>query len=462
MVLKSRIKSLQFSIKRFSFFIPITWYFLLFSVGVWIGLYWLHKQEGTPDSAFSALFALLLRFSLFFGILLLSFSFITCFVPLIYFLFSKRKSKINFQITVPNTDDRLQGGQALEINISPILKPFLGFVKLRLNYDKIKFSSKFYLIKTTSSSFLNFILRGTYFLDLPEIKEYRVQLAIIYFEDFFQFFSFAIPIHTSSDFHSLLLSSEIKMDEVLPRKTEETNTRIEEIKRVEGEHINYKNFENNDDVRRIVWKIYAKNKELVVRIPEVLDPYASHIYFYPSFFSSVEFAGNEIVSIPFLNFYKSACWSVYKNLSQKGFEVRFVGDQETMQNGLLGEEEQVRYSLSVSKWQNDNELKNFVNTKSASIVVISSLSDVVQVNELLVKFANEISIIFVPLSDCMNKQHVGDWIQWLFVQQEKDVIAKYKTDWSLSMLRIKISKNEKQLKLLLEKYDKSKLFGKIG
>ena len=37
--------------------------------------------------------------------------------------------------------------------------------------------------------------------------------------------------------------------EAFPRKTEDTATRIEEIKKVEGEHINYKNFESNDDVQ---------------------------------------------------------------------------------------------------------------------------------------------------------------------------------------------------------------------
>ena len=74
---------------------------------------------------------------------------------------------------------------------------------------------------------------------------------------------------------------------VQPKKTEETNMRIEEMRKVEGELLNYKNFETNDDVRRIVWKIYAKNKELVVRIPETNDPYASHIYFYASFYNAI-------------------------------------------------------------------------------------------------------------------------------------------------------------------------------
>jgi len=76
------------------------------------------------------------------------------------------------------------------------------------------------------------------------------------------------------------------------------------------------------------------------------------------------------------------------------------------------------------------------------------------------RFGNEIAFIFIPLTDSLNKQHFGDWLQWLFVQQEKDAIAKYKTNWSLSLLRIKIAQNEKQIKQLLEKYDKSTVMQK--
>ena len=249
--------------------------------------------------------------------------------------------------------------------------------------------------------------------------------------------------------------------EAFPRKTEETTTRIEEIKKVEGEHINYKNFESNDDVRRIVWKIYAKNKELVVRIPEIMDPYASHIYLYATFFSAFNITANDTIQVPFLNYYKTVCWSVYKQLAQKGFEIRYQPDQDIPQNNITNPEEQIKYNFSVSHWQRDKELKDYVRPKDASIVIISSLSDINQVTELIQHHGNDISFLFVPLTDALNKQHLGDWLQWIFVQQEKDTIAKYKTNWSLSLLRIKITKNEKQLKQLLEQYDKSTVLQKI-
>ena len=460
--MKSKFNTILNFIKRIGFFIPFTWYFVLFLAAGWLGIVWLHKQESIPDSAFADIFTLLLRFAKYFCLAILLFAFLSTVGSLLYFVVKKRRKGIDFWINIPSGNETQQAKQPIEININPILKPLLGFIKLRLKYDKTHFSEKFYLVKPTSFKFFNTSLNGIYNWRLPEIKEYRVDKVIVYFEDFFQFFSFAITIDTSSNFYTKPVTYESKIMEAFPRKTEDTATRIEEIKKVEGEHINYKNFESNDDVRRIVWKIYAKNKELVVRIPEILDPYASHIYLYASFFSAFDFLGNDAVEVPFLNYYKTICWSVYKQLSQKGFDVRYVYDQDIPQHKMNSDEEQIKYAISVSKWQRDKELKSYVQTKDASVVIISSLTDINEVNELIEKYGNEISFVFVPLTDSLQKQHLGDWIQWLFVQQEKDAIAKYKTNWSLSLLRLKIAKNEKQLKLLLDKYDKSTVLGKIG
>ncbi len=460
--MRNRVKSFFLFLKRIGFYIPFTWYFVLFTVASGLGTLWLKKQDSFPDSAFSDIFSLLFRFAVYFVLVLLGLALLFTGISVIYFLWKKKKTGIDFRITTPTASEIQMGKQPIEIYLHPVLKPFLGFIKLRLKYDKTHYSEKFYLIKPTQFKFFNTTLEGKYNWGLTEIKEYRVEKVILYFEDFFQFFSFALTIHTNSNFHTQPVAHSSEMMNAFPRKTEETSTRIEEIKKVEGEHINYKNFESNDDVRRIVWKIYAKNKELVVRIPEILDPYASHIYLYASFFSAFEISGNEVVEIPFLNYYKTLCWSVYKQLQGKGLEVRFVADQNIPQSKMNNQDEQVKYTISVSQWHKEKELRDYIKPKDASVVIISSLSDIDQVNQLIEQFGNEISFIFVPLTDSLNKQHLGDWLQWLFVQQEKDAIAKYKTNWSLSLLRLKIAKNEKQLKQLLEQYDKSTVIKKIS
>ncbi len=440
--------------KHAGFYIPFTWYSVLFAIGGFVGYEWLQTQAGIPDSAFGAIFALLLRFAVIFCFVVLWLGLLSVTLSVCYFLWKKKKQGIDFHISTQSRNDDEQSKQTISIHLHPILKPFMGFVKMRLKYDNSRFSDKFSVIKKSNRKFFSTTIDGVYHWQLPEIKEYKVERVIIYFEDFFQFFSFALPLSTSKTFYTQPLADAGNKLTAFPRKTEDTSIRIEELKRVEGEHINYKSFENNDDVRRIVWKIYAKNKELVVRIPEILDPYASHIYLYSSYFSAFYFMGNDMVEVPFLNYFKTYVWSVYKQLQQKGFEVRFVPDQEIPLLPSNDTVEQVKYSISVSSWQTQTSLKDYIRPKDASVVVISSLSDADELKTFLESHGNEMSFVFVSLTQAMKGQNLGDWLQWLFIQQEKDQIAMYKTSWSLSLLRLKVVKNEKAILKLLEEYGK--------
>ena len=179
------------------------------------------------------------------------------------------------------------------------------------------------------NDFFSMHTKGLYNWPLKNIKEYDINSGIIYFEDFFQFFSFTGKLPSNSNFFN---GPPIKTTGALvvqPKKTEETNMRIEEIRKVEGELLNYKNFENNDDVRRIVWKIYAKNKELVVRIPETNDPYASHIYFYASFYNAISNDVYEEFNEVFLDNFKTVIWNIYDQLSRQNALIQYIPDQET-------------------------------------------------------------------------------------------------------------------------------------
>ena len=457
--MKTRFKKVQFLLKKISFYVPFTWYFVLFCFAAFLGYEWLQKQAGIIDSAYKDIFILLLRVSNFFGCIILCFGLLTVIFSFFFFMLKKKKSGIDFKITTPSNEFNLYK-QPINLHIHPILKPFLGFIKIRLKYDQTHFSEKFSIIKQPQKKLFSTTIDGVYYWLLSEIKEYRVEQSIVYFEDFFQFFSFAFSIPVNTAFYTQPNALSTQIIEAFPRKTEDTSIRIQELKKVEGELINYKNFESNDDVRRIVWKIYAKNKDLVVRIPEIIDPYASHTYLYVSFYSLFKDQKNEVIDIPFLNYYKTVIWSVYKQLLQKGFEVRYQPDQNIPTYTMDSEEIRMKYAISVSQWQSENELKEYVKIKDASVVIVSSLSDANQVKELLERIGNDVAFVFVPLLESFNQQSIGNWLQWLFIQKEKDQMAVYKTSWSLSLLRLKIAKNEKQLKLLLEQYQKSTIVKK--
>ncbi len=448
-------------IRRLSFYLPFTWYFVVFAVCCTAGYVWIKTFPKLPDTAYADIFPLLLSIAFWFLVIFLVISFLSVAVAFLYFFTKKRKGLVQFAVETKGTGgDNANGRQEVYVKVLPLIKPLLGFIKIRLQYDEQHVSKKFSLVEQAAQKLISTAIEGTYNWQLPAIKEYRIEKAVVYFEDFFQFFSFALPVSTSNRFYTSPQERANPVIRTFPRKTEETNTRIEEIKRVEGEYINYKNFEGNDDVRRIVWKIYAKNKELVVRIPEVLDPYASHVYLYASFYSAFGTDLGEVIDIPFLNYYKTFIWSVYRQLVQQGFEVRYLADQMLPSTSTSDAQQAVKHSISISRWQADKDLKSYVNTKDAAMVLVSSLSDAEQVRQLAEQWSGDISFVFVKLTDSLGNPQMGDWLQWLFIKNEHDTITEYKRKWNFTLLRAKIIENEKKLKAILHHFSKEEAIEK--
>ena len=437
--------------KRFSFYLPITLYFLLFAVATAVAWQFLQKDPQESETAFGDILRLLVQVAFFFGGILIGIALLTVLISLVFFLYKRKKGGVAFQITTDLKESELHQKQTVRLNIDPILKPVFGFVKLRLQYDEEHFSDKFSLLENRQNTLFGTSISGTYHWPLPAIKEYHVQKAILYFEDVFQFFSLAVDLPASNHFFTQPKALDRPGIKVSPRKTEETTTRIEELRKVEGEYLNYKNFENNDDVRRIVWKIYAKNKELVVRIPEIMDPYASHVYLYASFFTHFATEGNTPVEVPFLNYYKTMVWTIYRNLVKQGFEVKYIADQDIAKKHTGDEQQAVKYAISTSHWQTQKTLKDYCDARHAAIVVISSLSDVAEVKDLMEKHG-DITFIFVRLTESLKEQNMLSWVQWVFIQNEKNNIERYRSAWSLSVnLRSRVAANEKKLAALLGK-----------
>ena len=437
------------------FFIPFTFYFVLFAVALVLANYWIGTEVLTPDSSFTDILKLLLKAGTWFLFIILSVAFLSVIIPFLLFLVRKKKNIINVGIKTAVLTNNNDPVQKIYISVSPVLKPLLGFIKLRLHYDEELYSGKFLLVEERQKKLFSTNFSGNYQWQLPEIKEYHVEKLIVYFEDFFQFFSFTVSLPVQNRFHTRPFAPPVKEIQLSPRKTEDTATRIEELKRVEGEYLNYKNFEDNDDVRRIVWKIYAKNKELVVRIPEVLDPYASHAYVYPSFYNGFDIAGNTTVEIFFLNYYKTILWSIYQQLNKQGYALKFVQDQQTPSKHFTDELQSIQYAITTSSWQKEKDLKVFVNSRDASIIIISSLCNIDDVQTLLDTNSGGTVFVFVRLSKSLHYTYFINFIKWIFVQAEKNELDVYKSKWRLSLLRPKIVQNEKKIEAILSKYSKT-------
>ena len=437
-------------IRKIGFFIPFRLHFLLVIIALILAARWLQKNNALPETSRTAIIDVFTSVTFWFTLAILFVSFFTAFIPWLFFLFNKKKNKAILQIKTPEKD--ITNKQTLLVNISKIIKPLFGYIRLRLLYDGNNISPKFAPVNRQSKSyFFSNNIKGVYAWPLQNIKEYEVNKGIIYFEDFFQFFSFTAQLPTHSNFFTHPVYNSTGALNIQPEKTEETNMRIEEMRKVEGEFLNYKNFENNDDVRRIVWKIYAKNKELVVRIPETNDPYASHIYLYASFYNAISNDVYEEFNALFLDNFKTIIWNVYEQLYKQKALVEYIPDQETKTFYADDATQKVKYIISTSAWQKQNDLLTYFNKQYGSILCISSLADAKQLEEILEKSGKGLTVIFVQLDKSFTSIKVTDWLQWIFVKPEKKSSEKLQVAFNLSPLRRKILENEKLIKNVLNK-----------
>jgi hypothetical protein len=419
------------------------------SVAAW---FWINAKQAMPDTSYADILDLLLNVAFIFGLSFLLLGFCSVLLSYGLLVWQKKRGNVAFAVATNVLAADIKNKQVVEIKLHPILRPLLGFIKIRLQYDEHHFSNKFSIVENKASWWLKSSIEGTYYWPLPQVKEYHVHKAIIYFEDLFQFFSFAVSLETNNRFIKQPTNIGLSTIKSMPRKTEESNVKIDDMRKVEGEYLNYKNFEDNDDVRRIVWKVYARNKELVVRTPETMDPYASHLYLYASFHSIFDVNDNDIANVPLLNFYKNYVWSVYQQLVKQQFDVKYIADQPSAIPDLADDALRVKNSISTAFWHQDKDISSYCKPSDASILVVSSFSDAAQVEALLNIAGSNITVLFVKLSSALQKQKITDWMQWIFTEQEKDEMERYKSSWSLSSLQNKVKQNEKKLQQLLDKY----------
>jgi len=441
--------SIQKALKQVYFFTPVTVYLCLFLFGSFVCLVWLKQEPQLPGTPFHDILLLLIKIVWYLSCTFFLFGLLSVIISWVFFVFKIKMRKVRFHITTKDFDTPYQ---PIELSLQPILRPLLGYIKLRFVYDTGDASDKIQLIEDGHSNWFNTNLEGFYDWKIEEIKEFRISKVIVYFEDFLQFFSLSYNLSTSERFYTPPQTQAQQAFRAKIRNTENKIERIDEMRKVEGDLFNYKKFDAHDDVRRIVWKIYAKNKELVVRAPETLEPYASHLYLYASFYSVLKNHHNEIIDRLLLNFYKNAVWNIYKSLVDQNTPTRFVIDQPQKSVSFTpnpSKEEDIKHLIALSDWQNDNDVRNFVQIKNAAIVVVSSLTNVEQVKQLVEQQGREIAFLLVPLSKYFGKQTFWHWIKWIFWEEEKDITAKNKSIWSVSAMRREVLRNEKSLKKLL-------------
>ena len=437
-------------------YFPFTLNTLLFAMAAWAGYKLLYKPtpKGQEPSSIMPFIILMgkMTFWIIAGLILLSIL-STIFCWIYYLVIRGQKNsllKIEFK-----TESRKGKTNKLYLGatLPGALRPLLGFVKGRLLYDNHLMTDRFALLSglRKERSIWRQAIAGRSQVTLPDIKEYDVKGGFVYFQDMLHIFSLAVSQPIGGHFYQPpVLLNEDDAD-VAPRKTQTLDVRIEQLRRVEGELLNYKDFEAGDDVRRIIWKVYARNRELVVRVPEMFEPYASHLYYYASFYADVKLAwmGDEYLK-EMLNYFKNNAWTIYDTLSKKEWKMSFVPDQDVHVDEA-GEYERTARLISNSGWHKDKNVSDYFSPKNGTVLCISSFTDPADLANLLERCDAGTVVYFVKLSNTFKHFAALNLLSRLILLPPEDRLSKLRTRWLFSPMRLQVNKKEKEIESILNK-----------
>jgi len=431
----------------------VSWQLVLCAFLFWMSWYGLKKQYGKDPEELvwivMHLFFLIIGWVVLF---LFSFSLITVFLAWLHFIYRVKQKKIEFKIQIGTVEKVEAGMVSVAVLLNGVLRPFLGSVRARVVFSDYKMSNPIILDENIyrKNSIIRKLIRGTAMADLHDRGIYDVEEVQLQFCDMFRLFGIPYTLLARQQFYTLPQIQKEKAVVAQPNTTEEQTERIEIPKPSEGEYINYKDFETGDDVRRIVWKIYARNGQLVVRIPETKDPYASHLYFYASFFADVTVALNGIFEREILNSYKDKVRNIFEALQQNGFEVKIQYDQELQKISGMGDAKNELFHISAAHWQNENIPSELISSSKAAFVCLSAFSSAAEVQKVIERLPEQTPIVVVRLSDAIGSPFNFS-IRNLFFVPEKTAADELRRPWLIAPLRTRLIINERAILKLLTK-----------
>lgn len=376
-------------------------------------------------------------------------SIITLIASYVYFRVKEHQGKIKVSLFMPEGKTPQAGKVKVEIEIEKILRPLFGSVEVRLLFPEWNLTDNI-LLSENKGIFLNPLntISGSGWIDLHHRGRHQAEEVQILFTDMLKLVT--LPVTLQSVNKLLTLPRELKQEEfqIFPSATEEEDVRIPIPKRIQGELLNYKDFESGDDIRRIVWKIYARSGELVVRVAETRDPYASHVYIAPGFYNNLidEFdhdAGQEL-----LNFYKDYLRQVYSAVSANNSKVRLLHDQDFNSEEADKELSANLLYLATAKWQTESKPYEALVQPKTAVVCLSSATDASELIALTEYLPIHVPVIVFALSTCIEAKMVPGMKKFFF-KNETDPLDDIRSGWWISPLRRKLKLNEQKIQGIL-------------
>lgn len=436
-------------IRYWSVYTIFRWQFIFIAVGMWAVYSWLNlnlNKDGAEDWSNIASWLQVLFWSLTW---LMAFSIAALLASWIVLLVNMRSGALKVNVQLPGNKVPEAGMVPVEVNIKNILRPLFGTVEVRVIFQELRMSERILLDENRKTWLAPYnTIAGKAMLDLHHRGLHDIEEVQVVLTDMMKLVCIPVTLHSRN--RLLTIPKELKEETfpVFPSATEEQDVRINIPKRVQGEYLNYKDFESGDDIRRIVWKIYARSGELVVRVPETRDPYASHVYICPGFYNALITEFDDLAGRELLNVYKDSLRQVYDAVSRNQYSVRLIKDQEEQHEAADPEVSKDLFFLSTAQWQSEQlPHEVFISPKTA-VICLSSAVPVEEVDNLFGKLSLHVPVMVFALSDALGPAFRFSFRD-VFFQRKKHPLSEVRQSWWISPLRKRLQLNEQRIKALV-------------
>ncbi len=433
-----------------SIWMGVRWTLLLSMAAFWFLLSWIRNEYGQEDSNLwlvMRIFVQLVQWTL---IGLVATTVLSAVAVWLHFRYQLLHRRLALDLQFGDGQKAEAGWVPLAIHLNgQVFRPFFGTIQAQLLFADKQLSQVVMLDRDRrrARQLWRSGISGLGRTLLHDRGIHDVEHVLLTFGDMLSLVSLPVKIDAVRQVYTLPRAQEPRVIQAQPHSTEEQKYRIDVSKRVEGEYVNYKEFEMGDSIRRIVWKIYAKSGQLVVRIPEIKDPYASHLYFYVSYFNGLS-SDHGAFETEMLNVYKDYVRNVFEALQRNGYEVRIPADQEIPKLAGVSEKKGELFRIAAASWQQQASPITFVSASKAAFVCLPSLVPADEVGAVMKKVPEQVPIVVLRLSGAIPSPFRFR-MKDIFFAPEEQPADKLSRPWLLSGLRRTLLANEKQIESTL-------------
>lgn len=425
--------SLKHHYRYYMLFWPFRWSLILMVGGVWAIRFYIHSEQTIPSYSGEVLMLAAKIISVFFlcaaillGLMLLGFY--------LFFRFKKNKPKVTWNRNW--------------LEVTDIIQPFMGFVRVRLLKNEQICSESILMLPCNESGifFLGGKMMSAPLTQSDVIREEKMDGIIFHFEDPFRFFSFSLKCPIQIE-RLRLPDTDVEGSEWMMIKhpdREEQHTPFQQNRL--GDWFRLKSFESGDDVRRIVWNLYAKHKALMVRQQDTHQSYGDTLRVFVSFRVTAAISLNSSLLLFFESFYKQRIYSLVGGLLKEDVLIDWRTESVEWEKGITVE--LLAIILSKSSFQNIATLPNLSASDSPSIVFISSMEDETH----LLTYSRlwpEAIFVLVDLHNAVNPPSWWFRLSHLLIQPPMDDRNDIATSWWRHPLKRYVIKQSKILKTQL-------------